>query len=248
MTATNFIILPDYKSMYVVTDAASYDSRGIVTGLASKVRSIPQWPGVVTGRGHSIILTLVGEHVSNTFLTFDDAIEGIAGTLPSALSRHPWLPENAAAEVIIAGWSIKNDRHEAYVLATAQQELKGLTQQEADELVASGRGINPDVMKLQKLPEFVWGPLLVVDWLFTTGYKFNENPTPAETIKDLRRIIELQRHDPAYPHRVGGWAELTIVTKTDITQSILHRWPEDEVGFVIEPDPIKDWPAFLAAA
>jgi hypothetical protein len=65
-------------------------------------------------------------------------------------------------------------------------------------------------------------------------------------------LIELQRERklalfPGMPaaHYVGGFAEVTTLTKDRVESRVIHRWDEDQIGELITPEPI-DWSKWRA--
>jgi hypothetical protein len=65
---------------------------------------------------------------------------------------------------------------------------------------------------------------------------------PAEVIWSLRKIVEMQRHCAASRDfgAIGGFATCTSVSAEGITQRMLARWCEDQIGAPLRPAP-PDW-------
>jgi hypothetical protein len=70
---------------------------------------------------------------------------------------------------------------------------------------------------------------------------------------DLLQIMQMQRESLIDYNgqdicAVGGLALLSTVARGGtITQRVIHRWPEDKIGELMQPQPITDWKQWRTA-
>ena len=91
-------------------------------------------------------------------------------------------------------------------------------------------------------------PLPGPDLLAAAGWSMPADENDMDPEIGLLHLMEIQRHEEVEgAHWVGGGAFLTSVDrKRVVTQRVVHRWKEDEVGEFIRPAPI-DYDQWLAA-
>lgn len=248
MTALNIVRQPQHKQILVLSDGASYLPDGQLIGTASKVFPVPSWPGVVAGRGPTLAPALLGQHLALAFPTWDLMVQFAADALPSMVEACAVMLQSGTIELVLAGWSQERERPETYLIRCDDELPPGSTQADVDALIASG-GIYPGAFELCELPAVVCGPMIGPAARKVTGYAgIADNGSSVAALADMRFALETQRHDPslAFPC-VGGFALLTTITPEAVNQEIVHRWPEDQIGELIEPTPIEDWKAWRVA-
>jgi hypothetical protein len=75
------------------------------------------------------------------------------------------------------------------------------------------------------------------------GYEgIDVDADPNAVMWSVRKVLAMQRHMPLPDGigGIGGWAELTTVSAGGVSQRIVDRWPEDQVGAPLHHGPI-DW-------
>jgi hypothetical protein len=82
MSMTNIVCQSQRRIMYVSTDGASYNTDGVLMSIQNKAFPIPHWPGVVTGRGTSVMTPLLAWSLSDKFGSFNEAVADAAAVLP----------------------------------------------------------------------------------------------------------------------------------------------------------------------
>lgn len=228
MSALNAILTPE--AVHVLTDGAGYGPDGTLTGITSKVAALPHLSAVLAARGKTFALPTIAAALNDRSPPggFDELQAGmvvektrmVLEQLP-ALAAAQNLPEAAVAgpfELILAGWSTARQRPELYALHTVPSEHFRpwqLTPVE-DGYLTPGDGA------------FVNGLVEVIDF-----GRFDPE-------RDGLRIVEAQRARAwpipggAVAHGVGGFVQLTSVTRDAVTSRILKRW-NDSLGEKIRP-------------
>jgi hypothetical protein len=238
VTAINVVCQHAHKCIHIVTDAAVYDTNGIVHSFGPKLFPVPHWPGAVGVRGTAIAVPLLGHELSHRFCSFDALVAGIEGALPEMVD-HWGLPN--AIELIIAGWSTERNQPESYVIETTDDLPVALTADEAETAEYL-----PKAFKLMRLPDAMIGPLVTdVDLYITASYEgVNLGEDPGLAVWNLQKVLEIQRHALWSDgiHWIGGFGQLTTITPNGISHRVLQRWP-DKLGELITPNPV-DWTAF----
>lgn len=215
MTANNFVASKKHNCIWVATDAAAYLDDGTITEFKSKIRAVPEWPAVITGRGNSFGIDTAARELTNRAANFDDLIGIVSRELPLIVEQ---FKLDRPFELNLAGFF--NGRPMVFFITTP------------NEHDSSGIGWPPYLI-CPVGPTF-FGPW-PSDALITEARFVAPGPddTPENIVRGLRALIELQRQTPAeddgYP-RVGGFAELTIVKPDGIDREILCQWPQDRVG------------------
>ena len=238
MTAINIVCQP--SCVHVLTDGAMYDAEGYVTGIGTKVFTVPAWPGLVACRGPAFATAVIGQELSWRYATFDSMVAGIENVLEDIVDEYTafFPPE---IELLLAGWSAERSRSEGYVIQTCAAPI---TEEQLSELRAAGQTpIVPQPYELRRLPDAVTAPVVGHEIGCAAGYMgIDVNATPDRVIETMRLVLECQRHQYEDGYFVGGHAELTTVTPDGIQQRVLDRWP-DEIGELITPG-LPDWTAW----
>ncbi len=223
MTANNVICQPKHRCIQIATDGATYDDRGVVTAIESKVRAVPEWSTVILGRGNAFGIDTAVRCLKARSSGFDDLIGGVTGELQKIVDTHRL---DRPFELVIAGFSKCRAKPEIYFIRTPGHD-------------SSGVGLRPFVA-------FPMGNSLLGPWpsddLITASRFVEPDPdeSPKKVARSLRKLLEMQRRvlaDDGAP-RVGGFIEITTITPEEIKQQIIPRWPEDRVGERMTPAPI----------
>jgi hypothetical protein len=230
MTATNIVRLPRHQCILVMTDGAYYDKDSVLRGIATKIQTAPNWPGIITSRGFVVPAAIIATKLLARFPTFDSLIEGAVLSIREIADEHNFEAWGAQLpEIILAGWSAKRGAPETYVVNLTDELPPG------SDLSAPGAVI-PLQYTMQALPACVAGPMIQVDnpEAVSVGYRGirNKSGSMDDCIDDMLTVIKLQRRlkfDGGQHSYVGGFVELTVIRPDAIEQRVLHRWP-DKIG------------------
>jgi hypothetical protein len=235
MTAINITLQPSHRCLHVVSDGASYNEAGIIVGTAAKVNCQPQWPGIISTRGNVVTSALVSEALASQFTTFDDAVAGIEAELPGIAADIGLTERNL--QIFVAGWSLKRNCPEMYLIHTSAELPLGVTKEEVQALSAAGRFVPPPPFVLTKIESVIESPRLSLEMrkaASCSGIGISE--VPDRCVARMHFVLVCQRHEVhCGKHFMGGFAQVTTITPDQITQRILERWPQDKVGQLIQP-------------
>ncbi|WP_314960957.1 hypothetical protein [Bradyrhizobium cosmicum] len=212
MTANNFVATKKHNCIWIATDAASYFDNGVVSEFRSKVRAIPEWPAVITGRGNAFGLDTAARELSRRASNFDELISIVSRDLPLIVDQFK-LP---SFELTLAGYF--SGRPMIFFIRTPGEH--------------NSMGDWPAYFVCPVGPTF-FGPWPSDDLIAAAGFvEPDPDDEPEQIANSLRKLLELQRRTPAEDgfSRVGGFAELTVIRPDGIDRHILCRWPEDRVG------------------
>lgn len=214
MTANNLVASKKHNCIWIATDAASYDEQGFVCGFASKIRAVPEWPAVITGRGNSLGLDTAARELSLRASSFEEMVGITYRELPLIVEE---FKLDRPFELNLAGF-FRGRPMIVFVRTPGDHDSSGFGLQPympmpvgsthfgpwpSDELIAPASFVQPD-----------------------------PDDTPNNIERGLLELIKLQRRVPAEDgfSRVGGFAELTVLRPDGIEQQIFHRWPDDLTG------------------
>lgn len=254
MSAINVVKQRD--RIIVATDTASWNMRGVIMGFWPKCYAVPHMPAVLSFRGPSLAVPTFGWALSG-YATFDRMIELIEGEMPVIHQKFgPSLEECGPTnfDLVISGYSTARNAFENYYMTTFDPSERGCTPDEIAQLIAAGAHF-PEKYELEKIDDaIIVLPHILPAVAADAGLTEPFDGKPQEVVlRELTVVLELQRRSPfMFPgtierfHAVGGSATAAVVTKTGVEQFTFHRWPDDEVGELIQPSPI-DWTARRAA-
>lgn len=246
MTAISSIVQRD--KLHVISDGAGYDREGVMRLVASKVSQIPSYPGVVAARGATHVTDLMAHHFALHAPTFDVLVEKVEDLFPFLLDRFKDLLGGLNdCQLFIGGWSDARQRMEFYFLPSDDLHLQKVDG-EAEDVGGynlQGAGALQLLDRGSTLPTLLNGDQ---ELGFGAGCGFDGDVEYyARTLLELQRQRKHEACDGwnAVPtHIVGGFAQLTTVSRDGITTKILHRWP-DKIGETIKPAPV-DWARWRA--
>ncbi|MCK1619555.1 hypothetical protein IVA96_23860 [Bradyrhizobium sp. 159] len=213
MTANNLVASRKHNCIFVATDAASYDDNGFVGEFRSKVHAIPEWPGVITGRGNSFGLDTAARELTCRASSFDELVSIVSRDLPVIVQQ---FKLDRPFELNLAGFF--HGRPMIFFIRTPGDH--------------NSMGDWPPYLVCPVGPTF-FGPWPSDELISVSGFV---EPNPDDALdaiaRGMRKLLELQRRIPAEDgfSRVGGFAELTVIRADGIDQQILCQWPADRVG------------------
>ncbi|MCK1563631.1 hypothetical protein IVB08_06515 [Bradyrhizobium sp. 173] len=210
MTANNLVASKKHKSIWITTDAASYDDAGFVCSFGSKIRPIPEWSAVVTGRGNTFGLDTAARELTRRASSFDELVAIASRELPLIVDEFRLY---RPFELNLAGFF--RGRPMIFFIRTPGDHD------------SSGMGMRPYLI-------FPMGPTLLGPDPSAVGGFVEPDPedAPENIVSCLCDLIKLQRRVPAEDgySRVGGYAEMTTISPDGIETEIFHHWPEDRIG------------------
>lgn len=236
MTAIVLACQKRHNRLHLATDAALYRADQSVAAFGSKVWTVAHWPGAVTCLGNAAASPLFGWTLAQEFSSWDDLVDDSEAGL-AKLSRvvSEWGLSHAA--VLLAGISAKRGP-EAYTFQTTTELPAGVTREEAE---ASPYYQAP--YTLTKLSDVIMSPVAPGELSIAAAYEgIDVDADPDVVVWGIRKVLAMQRTMPL-PEGIGGiggWAELTTVSKDSVVQKIIDQWPEDKVGAPLHHGPI-DW-------
>ncbi|MCP3400237.1 hypothetical protein [Bradyrhizobium sp. CCGB20] len=231
------------NAAFLLTDGLSY-LEGIPADVnLNKVHRLHRLNAVVTATGPARF----GEWMTGrlAYKSFDDLIETAELQITLHFQRYAreFCNGDAVSCVVLAGWHEKEDRPAIYSieLETVGSPQALLVKQNAGEfeekhVAASLTELSIIAMPPPSREEFQEAGFdLIADV---------EKVDPGSYLVHCMEIQRRKRFDGR--HVVGGHAILTTITASDVTQRVVHVWPEDQPRRRIEPAQI-DWSAWRAA-
>lgn len=212
MTAINVFRFTD--GIMIWTDGAFYDADGVLCFNNDKVRPLPHLRAAVAVRGSGLIGPILANRLGSGFSTFDNMVAGLAETVAWAVVAQQHILElcshGKAFQVIVAGWSEARGEPQTYRVESAA----------------------PDVVHREG--PFVFTPgNAALDAQLTAEFT---DPGQLSGMEGGVRVLEMQRAlriEQVEGHGevcgVGGFAQLTVITRELIQTQIVKRWP-DQVG------------------
>jgi hypothetical protein len=228
MTAINTICTD--QAVHICTDGASYLPDGRVMAIGTKVFTAPNLPMALAVRGPAGAAFHLGPALTWRQESFDGVVCTIEETLPVVFSQYvKQFDCGGEAEIILTGWSEYHGRCAAYFIRTHDwtppATVRNLWGREhCVELTT----LTPLPFRLVKLGAFAAFPSVAVDDLGERqiGRRMLQ-------VMEAQRALDLCDFElESTGHVVGGFAQLTTITRDAISQRIIHRWP-DRVGMKI---------------
>ena len=245
MSAIN--IVRQREAVHLFSDASVYDHDGVLRYVAPKTFALPHHPAVIGTRGPNRSTDIIGAGLAGMFATFDEMVDGIEGSLPNLVEEsaqylagggHPRI------DLMIAGWSEREQAPRSFMIMTEENGWR--PDHDLGDAVSVQTG-NP--YELRPLDELVISPTIDQDDIIAAishGKGFDGIEHMDLDAHGLM-LLELQRakRTALAPgrdahHWVGGFAMISTVSRSGVSQRVLHRW-EDQVGETISPPPV-DWP------
>jgi hypothetical protein len=219
-----FSVIHTAASVLVLSDGAMVDeTTGVLIGTAGKVFPLPKQNAVMVQRGSGLASFLYNKvsMMGNTFDELEMRIgDGLYGFLGDAIAKDKAVGAAwTEFDILIAGISEKSRGPRSFIVMSFDHPLHD---------------------QIKAWQPFDTGP---TPWLTpgTDEMLAMIDPTIFDPERDGIRIMEAQRQilQPQGPkgglrYITGGFAQLTTVTKEQITTKIIHRWP-DKIGEKITP-------------
>lgn len=213
MSACNIVKTNDAVHMF--TDAASYYGDGTLGAVSQKVSILAHLNCAISCRGPAGFLDGFVQAANAAYASFDEFVESFALAVGNvyAIDEELWAgcATGPEVEVFLAGWSESRGQPEAYVVCS--HDLHG------------------PAWTLLPL-----GPIAIAPYDEALAERLGRI-SPSENIIDIGvAIMEQQRlvrgqHAGTGPTvaGVGGFCQLSTVTRDGIWTGVVKRWP-DQVG------------------
>ncbi|MCJ2078785.1 hypothetical protein MKK68_24615 [Methylobacterium sp. E-016] len=217
MTALNCFVTPE--AVNISTDGAGYLMDGTPRGQGQKVALLAHLPAVIAVRGASAFVHMLGASISAHFLAFDDLLPEAPALFRGVRRQYRREMELRGladiapreAEFVIAGFSTARDRVEAYGMHS-----KAWNGGEPWALVPISEGalspVDDQVMAdFDAIVDRIGDPRLMPE-------------AAAVQIMESQRSRPFVLEDGKKVVGVGGFCQLTTLTRAGITSRILKRW------------------------
>ncbi|MBU4529769.1 MAG: hypothetical protein KUA43_08830 [Hoeflea sp.] len=215
MSAIN-VFLTD-EAAHVFTDGAMYDldAGGKILGVCSKPLTLPHLNAVIASTGYIYVnYMLMGAICDSRVSSFDELKDHFGAIVKKASAealKIPGMPKGLGFfETVIAGWSERADRPQAYAMDRGFGGLDASRPMQTRKVYRK-----PDHPELPKTKR--------TEHVEADGLSLME---------DQRRLLFGSHDAPGLEaHAVGGFCQMTTVTRDGISMKILRRWPD----FIGEP-------------
>lgn len=209
MTAINIIKKPD--EIIVITDGAMTSELGTVQLISSKVTLLPIAPAMIAVRGPWPLAHLLGMRATCDGWSFDELARNIS---PLAKQIVKEAPHFADSEITIAGYSEVGQCLVTYLLPCDHRYL--------------AHGMHPFSMH-ERHDEIISGPTPSAEGMRLAGFVC---PQARDFDPDTHGValVAAQRLTPEWSRGIGGFVQVSTVTKDTVSSRIVHRWAEDEIG------------------
>lgn len=218
MTAINVLLSP--TAVHVLSDGAGYLPDGTIVSIQSKVLPIAGANAVLAARGYIAFAHLFAERLA-AFGSFDELAAGATAAILEVIAhaRGKFAPGvlDEPLDLVLAGWSESRDQAEAFALFN--HDAYGIP---AWELTPIGEGyISPgNADFFERLEEIGLDPL---------SSDFDPQTDGLRLLEEQRAMRWPLLGGGETIRSVGGFCQLTMVRRDEISSRILKRWP-DEVG------------------
>lgn len=239
MTAINVIVQRD--AVHMMTDGSVYVTDGTLLETdMCKADVLFNGRAALACTGPSLLGDHISEHLDREFASFNDLVERGESRIEELFRDYvrEWRANDAISTLYLIGWHDSQDRPAAYGMDMSTGGAK-----EAGVLKNQPHIGDVEKFKIFEVPCGATPPPSM-DHYAAASYDLSTNLHEVNAEIDLLHQMEIQRRI-AYDglHYVGGNALMTSIDRTGITQRVVHTWPEDKVGEVIQPLPIdyKQW-------
>ncbi|MGY3610450.1 MULTISPECIES: hypothetical protein [unclassified Bradyrhizobium] len=246
----------------MMVDGAGYDIDGRILYVGQKAYALPTLHAAVSTLGLGLAGLLVPIELANRFVSFDDMIDGIEAAAPEIYEKTLiYAAPVKDATVNIIGWSTRENGPTAYVLrmneAARDEEIATRDAAHRREF-GQNAFVDSTAFKLERTDFSTINPppFRPMSEIGFPSFDLSEDiGDQADVELDLLHILEAQRRrkfatrpGSVEAHKIGGLALLTSVTGAGVFQKVVHRWVDDRIGGLIEPDQINDWTAWRKKA
>jgi len=242
---TAILVLRQRHAVHLMCDMAAYEQNGILRSVTHrKCVAMPEISAAVACTGPAMLGAFFADRLPEMFKSFDDLVKNGNECLPELFQEYAddERDGDANSTFYAIGWHRAQNRPAAYCMDMWSDGSTRIAQ----VLANSSNGALIERFKLKE--QLAAGtPLPGPDLLAAAGWSMPDDENDMNPETGLLHLMEIQRHEEVEgAHWVGGGAFLTSIDRNGVTQRIVHRWKEDEVGEFIRPLPI-DYDEWLAA-
>lgn len=209
----------EHDRVHLLADAAFYDKTGTLTAIEPKVRPIPRASAVFSSRGSRWAFDafeMACECVE--YDGFDELVQ----KLDDIFAAFDLLMGGLLGEIVIAGWSDKDGVGRVLYRKTYDRDGDDC---EPGLIYVMGKRSGFGVDRLD----------LGDDW--------SEERAVAAFQRGRERAEDItygMGDEPVLAHAVGGFIGHAIVGPEGVSGGVIHAWPEDGIGRLIEPAGLRD--------
>lgn len=220
MTCINALVRRD--RVHVMTDGSVWEPDGTITGTTQKVHILAQAHAVIAVRGPSYFPPCLVSCLNGASLTgFDDLLRkvpeaarftidnGLAAIAPAVIAKAAKVIDLTRADVVVAGWSHERGRGEIHKLDTSEPEWR--LEPQGDGFIMPGD--NPALG--ERLQAASWN----------LHDERRDEAALLALMHHQRAVDDFLPNGARFP-TVGGFAQHTIITPTEIRTRIVERWED----------------------
>jgi hypothetical protein len=236
MSAIN--VIRQNNSVHVLTDAAAYDERGTIIAIAPKVWQMPHLNCLFAVRGPKLAAPLVVDAIGGIHTSYDELRDNIAEDLRRAV---------AAFEPIFAQCGFGAD---------LDLVIAGISESRGPDsyLIATHRRYGTEPFKVAQMGPLAAAPAdPAIQKRLLSVLPAGATADSLDPATDGLRILQVQRDAVVSVGKsakamkvVGGFAQLSSVTRDGISTRVLHRWPDCIMGQPVDGGSL--WDAAIAEA
>jgi hypothetical protein len=250
MTAINVII--SNRAAHLITDGAVTDPSGKLLMLMGKTQTFPHLRSAIAVRGSKNLIPAIVDFAGSLGRSYDEVRDCAASKMRELAATYEatlvgmYGPQVTQYDFVMAGWSKEHNRPSAFAVVShdGHPGLSAWSQFDLGEymLAPTSPGLVAEFER--PLSEYV------------KDHAEGEAREGRESLGELaRRIVERQRDiltivtpEVGPVRNVGGYAQITTITRDTITSHILVRWNDligEKIGATTATNarsvPLGDW-------
>jgi hypothetical protein len=242
MTAIN--VIRQREAVHVITDGVFCDNTGMVCEIAPNVFAMPHLAAALAIRGSTHFMPFLVHRLSRECRTFDDLVAKIVRTAREVHMSFPMAFGSLAYGAIVpdfdlvaVGWKTSG-MAASYLISNHERIIS--------------KEVTTSAWQLLELPEVLVAPPIDEAQVIAMRWQVPYSGDTFRPAVDGVALLEAQRLTPreldprsgtrGFVHVVGGFAQVTSVTRHGVHSDVLRWWP-DAVGRKINPqDPAAPSP------
>jgi hypothetical protein len=236
MSAISAIVTPE--AAHMIVDGLCYDKGQVTQVDAQKAFTLQGMRAAVAATGDAKTGYFFRAAIEAEFTRFEDVVAAGSEFFIEGFKAfaHRFCGGNAVSNVVLIGWLKRENRPAAYAmdLVEGRGQWRGVSRSGSDAQYGT----------LEEHP-IIAAPCPSLDELLAAQYPLGSDGKHVDPESKLLHMLEVQRRMRAADgnYYVGGQAMLTSITVDNVTQRVVHTWPEDQPGELIRPRAI-DWQAW----
>jgi hypothetical protein len=236
LSAINAIVTP--SAAHLIVDGLCYDKGQVTQVDAQKTFTLQGMRAAIAATGDAKTGYFFRAAIEAEFTRFEDVVAAGSEFFVEGFKAfaHRFCGGNAVSNVVLIGWLESENRPAAFAidLVEGQGRWRGVSR--------GGSGVQHGTLEEHPI---IAAPCPSLDELLAAQYPLGSASERACPESKLLYMLEIQRRMRAADgnYYVGGQAQLTTITADNVTQRVVHCWPEDQPGELIRPRAI-DWQAW----